>query len=293
VEVSINRFQFECSSSFYPRNHVFEDLPPYVCTYPNCELHDYLFDSKDEWYKHEAQRHRVKWFCNTDYHLEYDKQEDFVKHMQTDHNTTFDEGQFTPIQDMFRQPSRSNEGTCNLCMLYSKKLKSHVSRHLQQIALFALPRANETDGSGKAECHSRSSRYAKKDGEKENKDDNNDDSQSSNASSESHRSDADQQTEDLSMPNLPDDEFETVKVPETEHQTWDDVTAKFTDAREGKSAAPPPMSLQLPAVPSPSCSIPFCRDVDFVDCGNFLSQIEEKCGQGAGRVALVGISGVG
>ena len=179
----------------------------------------------------------MKWFCNTDYHLEYDKQADFVKHMQADHNSTFDEDRFTTIQNMFRQPSRSVEGICNLCMRDCKNLRSHVSRHLQQIALFALPRVNEKAGSGKAEPDTRSSRYAKKDGEKrKNKDDH---SQSSNAFSESHKSDAEQQTEDLDLPNLPDDEFETVYVTETEHQTWDDVTTKFSNARESYPETPP------------------------------------------------------
>lgn len=292
MEVSIVRIQFECSCSFYTRKHLLEDLQPYVCTYPNCGLDDYLFDSKDEWYQHEAQCHRAKWFCNTEYHLKYDKPEEFVKHMQADHNTTFGEGQFTPIQDMFRQPFRSNEGTCNLCLRNSKKLKNHVSQHLQQIALFALPRANETDGSGKAECHSSASRYAKKEGGKEKKDDE-DDSQSSSTSSESHKLDADPKTEDFGLPKLPDAGFETVNVPETEHETWDDITAKFRDAREGKSAEPPPISVQFQAGPPLPCSIPFCRDADFVDCGNFLSQIEEKCDRAAGRIALVGIGGVG
>lgn len=143
----------------------------------------------------------MKWFCNTDYHPEYDKQEDFLKHMQADHNTTFDEGQFAPIHDMFRRPSRSIEGTCNLCMRDSKKLKSHVSRHLQEIALFALPRVSETAESDKAEHDTRSSRYVNKGDGNENKDDS--DEQSSSASSEHHGSDTGQQIEDLDLPDLP------------------------------------------------------------------------------------------
>ena len=43
----------------------------------------------------------------------------------------------------------------------------------------------------------------------------------------------------------------------------------------------------------PSLSIPFHRDVDFVDRGNILGQIAEKCGEGLSRVALAGIGGVG
>jgi hypothetical protein len=44
---------------------------------------------------------------------------------------------------------------------------------------------------------------------------------------------------------------------------------------------------------TPSSNIPFRRDVDFVDRGNLLDQIAEKCNEGQSRVALVGIGGVG
>ena len=42
----------------------------------------------------------------------------------------------------------------------------------------------------------------------------------------------------------------------------------------------------------PSLSIPFHRDVDFVDRGNILSQIAEKYSEELSRVALARISGV-
>ncbi|RDW82157.1 hypothetical protein BP6252_03269 [Coleophoma cylindrospora] len=44
--------------------------------------------------------------------------------------------------------------------------------------------------------------------------------------------------------------------------------------------------------PTPSSTIPFRRDPDFVDC-NVLPGIKEKCSLGASRVALVGLGGVG
>jgi hypothetical protein len=45
--------------------------------------------------------------------------------------------------------------------------------------------------------------------------------------------------------------------------------------------------------PAPSCRVPFRHDDDFVERGNLLYQVEEKCAQAAARVALVGIGGVG
>jgi len=39
--------------------------------------------------------------------------------------------------------------------------------------------------------------------------------------------------------------------------------------------------------------VPFRRDPNFVDRDDILTRIDEKCSQPAGRVALVGIGGVG
>lgn len=46
-------------------------------------------------------------------------------------------------------------------------------------------------------------------------------------------------------------------------------------------------------LPSPSSTIPFRRDSDFVDRGTILNQLHEKCASPASRTALVGLGGVG
>ena len=45
--------------------------------------------------------------------------------------------------------------------------------------------------------------------------------------------------------------------------------------------------------PKPSSTLPFRRDPDFVDHGNLLPRVDERCLQPAGRGALVGLGGVG
>jgi len=45
--------------------------------------------------------------------------------------------------------------------------------------------------------------------------------------------------------------------------------------------------------PEPFSTVPFRRDPDFVDRGDTLTQIDRRCSQPAGRVALVGFGGVG
>jgi hypothetical protein len=44
--------------------------------------------------------------------------------------------------------------------------------------------------------------------------------------------------------------------------------------------------------PSPSSTVPFRRDPDFVD-RDILAEIEQKCSRPASRTALVGLGGVG
>lgn len=215
------------------RKHVFEDLQPYVCTYGDCDLYDHFFESRDAWFQHEALHHRSKWFCNTDSHSEYESKEDFLSHMKFDHGQKFDEAQFSALKDMFRRPSRSIEGTCNLCQRHSTKLKSHLSRHLQQVALFALPRVNETVGSGKAERDTRSSRYVNKDDHKDDEDEeSSDDDVSSKSVGDNGTAGANVDTSDL--PDV-DDDYEAVSVPDDAAAAapdWDHVTNKFSKARD-------------------------------------------------------------
>ena len=44
---------------------------------------------------------------------------------------------------------------------------------------------------------------------------------------------------------------------------------------------------------SPYSTVPFRRNADFVDRDDILARIKEKCSQPSGRVALVGLGGVG
>ena len=45
--------------------------------------------------------------------------------------------------------------------------------------------------------------------------------------------------------------------------------------------------------PQPFATIPFVRDCDFIDRGDILEQVSQRCSEPAGRVALVGLGGIG
>lgn len=45
--------------------------------------------------------------------------------------------------------------------------------------------------------------------------------------------------------------------------------------------------------PQPFATIPFARDRDFIDRGDILNQLRRQCSETSGRVALVGLGGIG
>jgi serine/threonine protein kinase len=145
--------RFECPYCFQIKDisddrqwqeHILEDLQPYVCTYDDCDLYDHFFDSRDAWFNHEVHHHRALWFCNTKGHPKFDLEGEFLSHMQEIHEQRIGGMRFSLIKNMFRHPTESLKGTCNLCRRDSEDLKSHLSEHLQRIALFALSRVDET-----------------------------------------------------------------------------------------------------------------------------------------------------
>ena len=60
---------------------------------------------------------------------------------------------------------------------------------------------------------------------------------------------------------------------------------------DAKSDVAPVERAETP--PSPSSTVPFRLDADFVSRGTIQMEIERRCADGAARVALVGIGGVG
>ena len=137
---------------------MFEDLKPYVCTFPDCTMSEHLFENRKEWYKHETQYHRLDWSCNTDGHPDFQSQSRFIRHMSASHGAHLDEKKLVILRAIFQRPSKRRSGDCNLCGVSAERLETHVANHLQQISLFALPRVNTTQGSGDPDFDTQSSR---------------------------------------------------------------------------------------------------------------------------------------
>ena len=125
------------------RQHILRDLQLYVCTFPGCELYESLISKRDEWFQHESQSHRIEWKCGEGDHGQYTDQVSFLHHMKTLHNLNIDTAQSAVFLGMFESREYKQTGTCCLCLREAKNLKTHLAHHLEQIALFALPRENE------------------------------------------------------------------------------------------------------------------------------------------------------
>ncbi|KIV79449.1 hypothetical protein PV11_07011 [Exophiala sideris] len=105
---------FECPYCFYiitVQNkgawirHVFQDLMPYVCVFPDCPLPNRLYDSRHEWHRH----------------------------LQSAHASNLARGEDTEC------PLR-----CGTTVLDSLLVR-HLGQHLEDLALFALPRGDSDD----------------------------------------------------------------------------------------------------------------------------------------------------
>jgi hypothetical protein len=110
---SANDQPFECPYCFFITTiknraswarHVFRDIMPYICIFPDCSTPKRLYDSRREWYSHLTS-----------------------KHISSGPDTRH---------------------ICPLCReesLLDRFLQRHLGRHLQELALFAIPRPDDDE----------------------------------------------------------------------------------------------------------------------------------------------------
>ena len=122
-----------------------KDLEPYVCTFPECERHDLLYGNREEWFEHES-HHRQVYHCGERDHERFADEILFRRHMVYDHKLTIESTRNSSSLSIFLQPiHHSTAIKCHLCGNTTSRLKSHLSHHLERIALFAIPKINEIE----------------------------------------------------------------------------------------------------------------------------------------------------
>jgi hypothetical protein len=214
-------------NAWFPiRKHVLSDLQPYICTHLECSLHEYLFRNQEEWWQHETLSHRLEWYCNTATHKPFQEVSAFLTHMKDCHGQSFPDNQVPSLGHVFQRPSRSQEGVCNLCGKRASKLKTHIAKHLQQLAIFAIPQTDYMAESGSEDVQSDKAHYGRA------------------KSADSYHSSIVSKSETMTDNGQPLEE-DLLLAPETlvelstfpnsgieKDTSWDFATRKFKDARE-------------------------------------------------------------
>ncbi|KAH8424891.1 uncharacterized protein LDX57_002636 [Aspergillus melleus] len=147
------------------KRHVFEDLQPYVCTAETCTSSP--FTKRHEWFDHELNQHRKRWHCIICSEFTYTSRNELTTHIQRQHGVVVTAVQIPLIADAGgRTQTYFGEGQCPLCNDWKPILsrhnnnapafRRHLGKHLEQLALFALPRlaqdeSTEGDDSSESE----------------------------------------------------------------------------------------------------------------------------------------------
>lgn len=132
------------------RMHVFADLKPYICTFSDCKVELAQFSSRAAWANHEFSQHRItrSWRC-AECLNEYSTRLLYSEHLQKMHQRKYsDFGLQMAVDTAFdRQENPAEKEECPLCRLVpgcsKRAFVKHVGRHMEQIALMALPRGAE------------------------------------------------------------------------------------------------------------------------------------------------------
>lgn len=144
------------------RKHVLQDLKPYVCTFEDCELK--LFPDRHTWFSHELKNHRQEWqcyFCSKTSHRTFDTSSAYREHLARHHPGTFAKDQESALLEMSQRAlAKLSPAECPFCESWEEQLRAinqhvpsvealavtpsqfqhHVAVHMEQLALFAIPR---------------------------------------------------------------------------------------------------------------------------------------------------------
>ncbi|KAL8676089.1 MAG: hypothetical protein Q9186_007357 [Xanthomendoza sp. 1 TL-2023] len=118
--------------------HVLCDLRPYICTYEDCKDADQQFDSFKQWLAHEANDHRLARECVEHPGEIFRSVTDWREHIAAHH---IDSPSTKHLETTANDYGISEEDrACPICT-DEAVTPEHVGIHLQQLALFALPRS--------------------------------------------------------------------------------------------------------------------------------------------------------
>ncbi|KAK4165605.1 kinase-like domain-containing protein [Cladorrhinum sp. PSN259] len=158
------------------RAHALSDLKSFVCTMESAECNMKLFGNSQAWLEHELQNHRCYWSCALCQGRSYRSDIHFREHLETSHSNLSKAEAELLDQASRRMPEKIPATDCPFCDEWEKKIREdleeghppristedllstvivvdhsqfrrHVAAHMEQLALFAIPRALGIDSS--------------------------------------------------------------------------------------------------------------------------------------------------
>jgi hypothetical protein len=133
----------------FPSRHVLNDLFPYVCTFRDCSAS--LFSSRHEWFEHELVNHRRRWVCNVCREC-FATVDEFSDHARVSHvDVALNADEIHGLALWSEHSEQACPDKCPLCEEWGRDIyqrqslpisifQKHLGRHLENLALFALPR---------------------------------------------------------------------------------------------------------------------------------------------------------
>ncbi|MCJ1247688.1 hypothetical protein MMC30_004903 [Trapelia coarctata] len=138
--------------------HVRKDLQPYMCTLEDCATPHEMYEGRRQWFNHELQKHRRSWRCNGHCNQMFTSEDALANHVRKHLPGQYSDAQIPVLVEMWASQIDSHaEASCPLCcdrVAGTIQLQKHLGRHLEEIALFALP---SNDAESEEDNHSQGS----------------------------------------------------------------------------------------------------------------------------------------
>lgn len=147
-----------------------------MCTFEDCDLK--MFPDRKVWFDHEMKQHRTRWLCHFCGQNCFKSAQQFCEHLRSNHGTDGSQDQLNALAEASKQPiTQFSASDCPFCTKWDADLRKsnsdiprgeklfvtavdlrrHIGSHMQDLALFAIPRGyleeGEGDAASKASAH--------------------------------------------------------------------------------------------------------------------------------------------
>ena len=108
--------------------HVFRGLLAYHCTNDDCSTSDRMFETRNDWYRHELDCHRKEWYCDMCGHPVFQRKGQFLDHMHQNHVTQLSRNQLSSV-DGLSERQASGKASCSFCTTNQNDISDGFDRN--------------------------------------------------------------------------------------------------------------------------------------------------------------------